>query len=341
MSFDLAFSFDDFSGEMLNLTANKKKKYDRIFRITAGGSVDTKPVIHNGRVYFGATDSYFYCADTKTGKEIWRFRTGDWVASAVSIHENRIFIGSFDGNMYCLNAATGREIWRFKTGAEVFNIHPFLINNEIIYFGSLDSFIYAVSIETGKEVWRFKTGKYGNCCAPVLCKNFLLQASRDGFLYALSLEGKELWRFNYGKVIGPLVVHDDKIYVCGEDSYLCCLDMEGKELWRFVMALPAFWESEIHENTIYLGSYDCHLYAIDINTRKERWRFATSSSVISSLPPAYEGWETQIEIPRSEEIEEKKSKYAASIFGSELFGQYKTESPYKTKSAYKTKSEYK
>jgi hypothetical protein len=71
------------------------------------------------------------------------------------------------------------------------------------------------------------------------------------------------------------------------------------------------------------------------------WRFTTSTTQKSYVPPLHGSFEVQMVIPRSEEQLEEKKRYVTSTFGSELFGMYKSDSPYKTKSAYKTRSEYK
>lgn len=52
-----------------------------------------------------------------------------------------------------------------------------------------------VDIEDGNEVMRIRLGKYGVAFSPVIYKNVLYQQTRDGDLYALTLEGREIWRF--------------------------------------------------------------------------------------------------------------------------------------------------
>jgi hypothetical protein len=92
---------------------------------------------------------------------------------------------------------------------------------------------------------------------------------------------------------------------------------------------------------IYFGSWDCHLYAVDIKTRKEVWRFTTSTTDRAWRPPPHECFETELKIPKTDiDSSEVKNAYRTSTFGAELFGQYKSDSPYKTKSEYKRKSEY-
>jgi len=257
------------------------------------------------------------------------------------VSKDMVFVGSFDKNLYCLSAKNGKEIWRFATGEEIFNISPFPVHNGIIYCASMDSYLYAIDIKNGKEVWRFKTGKYGNSSSPTLYNNLLFHPSRDGFLYALTLDGKVLWRFEYGKIIGPVIAANKRLYVGGEDYFIYCLSLDGKPIWRFRAGYYVFWLSEVWENKLYAGSWDCHLYAIDVTSGKELWRFATSTLQPSYLPPAYEAWETEIKTEGGEDYEEsKEDKYARSLAMQE-FGEYKAKSEYAMKSEYTSKSEYK
>jgi len=54
------------------------------WRFTAGGSIDTPPTMHEGRVLFGAADGYAYCLRADDGESIWRFRAAphDRIVSA-------------------------------------------------------------------------------------------------------------------------------------------------------------------------------------------------------------------------------------------------------------------
>jgi outer membrane protein assembly factor BamB len=375
---DFEFSFDDFSTEMEDFTVKKVRKFDRLWKIGFGGSVNQKPLLHNGVIYFGCCDHNVYAVDAKTAKEIWRFKTGgiigesspvlyenalyigsydhyvyaltldgkelwrfkagDEVLCTPTVYENRIFIGSFDGYLYCLNKKNGRELWRFKTGAEIYNVPPFLIHNNLIYCPSFDNHIYAINIETGREIWRFAIGKYGPACSPVLYKNVLYQETRDGILYALTMDGKEIWRFITKEVIGYPIIYKDRIYVGSGDFYMYCISLEGKEIWRFRTDGYVYWAPAIWNNTVYFTSWDCHLYAVNADTGKELWRFTTSTTLKSTIPSAYEAWEAEIKKSFKGEDESEKGGYKFDAFTEqESFGEHF----YTPHTEYKTKSEYK
>ena len=39
-----------------------------------GGNIESSPLVHEGRVFFGSDEPMFYALDAKTGKRIWHFQ---------------------------------------------------------------------------------------------------------------------------------------------------------------------------------------------------------------------------------------------------------------------------
>jgi hypothetical protein len=194
-----------------------------------------------------------------------------------------------------------------------------------------------VDIEDGNGVMRIRLGKYGVALPPVIYKNVLYQETRYGDLYALTLEGKEIWRFRTSEVMGYPLIYKDRIYIGSGDNNFYCLSLDGKEIWRFKTG-GYTWFSTVWNDRVYVGSHDCHLYCLDLDGR-EIWRFTTSSTTPAWVPPTFEAWETEIKTPVSkEEIRDEKKSYLPSTFGQELFESvYRTQSEYKTESPYKQK----
>ncbi len=312
-----------------------------IWRFKTGGKIGTNhAIVHKGMVYIGSQDGYLYCIDSRRGKELWRFKTGDEIACTPSVHENMVFIGSFDGNFYAIDSGTGKEVWRFKTGDNIQMDEQPLVYNGMIFVTSFDNYLRALSVETGQEIWRFRTGKYGNTSGPKEWNGVLYQGTRDGFFYAIDLNGKELWRFKCGSVTLGFGVHKDNIYITSEDGNLYCLSPEGKEVWRFKTGGGIFDFPTFYDNKIHFGSWDCNFYCVDMNTREELWRFETSSRVPAKAPPAKEQF--KVEIKKETIVEDAKSidKYKEKKEDTISLSEYQLESEYTSESEYKQKSDY-
>ncbi len=310
-----------------------------IWRFRTNGEIMSTPTVWNDKIYFCSGDGYAYCLDSE-GKMVWKFKTGDKVASSPAVKNGKVIFGCFDENYYCLDAETGKEIWRFKTGAEVWHCNPLEIRDGRVYISSFDNFIYCLEIETGKEIWRFRTGKYGNSSAPVYYDGLLYHGTRDGIMYCLTPEGKEVWRFKCGEAMDCGVGYEGLFLFVNGDGFLYALDSKtGKELWRFRTGTVNYHFPTVWEGKIYFSSWDCHIYAINLEG-KEIWRFASSNLGESEIPPTYGAWKMEIKKSGIDEETVEEEKYKEKKEESVSLSDYHVTSEYSTESEYKQKSDY-
>ncbi|MFO8051753.1 MAG: fibronectin type III domain-containing protein, partial [Thermoplasmatota archaeon] len=96
--------------------------------------------------------------------------------------------------------------------------------------------------------------------------------------------GTQRWRNNFGGgKAGPVITEDDIIYhVSG--YRLVAMDLSGNIIWRndtldTYISSPAVG----HDGTIYVGSYDNHLYAVYPNNGTVKWGYGTGG-YISTTP---------------------------------------------------------
>jgi outer membrane protein assembly factor BamB len=107
---------------------------------------------------------------------------------------------------------------------------------------------------------------------------------------ALSSSGFEIaWKFDAThQVFGPPVIADGVIYFCTRgpvfgyrDGSLFALDLAtGKERWRFRTSSEATSTVSVVDGVAYFGGTDGHLYAVDVNTPDELWRVKTQDPVL-------------------------------------------------------------
>ncbi len=65
-------------------------------KMAENGSVIAKPIVHNGAVYVGGEDTYFYCLDAKTGRKIWTYKTNGVIYSTAAIKDDVLYFGCSD-----------------------------------------------------------------------------------------------------------------------------------------------------------------------------------------------------------------------------------------------------
>jgi eukaryotic-like serine/threonine-protein kinase len=274
--------------------------------------ITSSPTVESGVVYFGSYDGHFYAVDAASGKEKWKFATPgerqftakhlhgvlpigeampdpfDCYLSSPVVFNGSVFFGSGDGNVYALDAATGKEKWKFQTG-DVVHASPALANGTV-FLGSWDSYFYALDAETGKEKWRFKTGEdheiynqVGIQSSAAVADGIVYFGCRDSNLYAVDARtGEKKWAYNNkgSWVITSPAVRDGKVYFATSDSALVhVVDAKtGAESFSLKLTWPIFASPAIAGDTLYLGSEDGKLRAIDLKSQKITWEFQTEAS---------------------------------------------------------------
>ena len=283
------------------------------WKFKTGSRITSSPAVSAGVIYFGSYDGNFYAVDAATGQPKWKFQTGgerrfagkhlhgaqpaaetmpdpfDFFLSSPVVWNGEVYFGSGDTNIYALDAASGNLKWKFKTG-DVVHASP-AISDGTLFVGSWDSYFYALDAATGKEKWRFKTGEdpeihnqVGIQSSAAVADGIVYFGCRDSKLYAVdAATGKERWSFfNKGSwVIASPAVRDGKVYFATSDSGLLYgLDAKsGAPLFSLDFKhWPMFSSPAIAGDTLYIGSHQGKLFAIDLKTQKLAWAFETENS---------------------------------------------------------------
>ncbi|HUW30604.1 MAG TPA: PQQ-binding-like beta-propeller repeat protein [Planctomycetota bacterium] len=125
--------------------------------------------------------------------------------------------------------------WTFAAG-DAITASP-VVSDGIVYAGSYDSKFYAINAETGKELWSFKLDTEMIFWAPAAVGGGVcVVGGGDGFIYARSAKtGQPIWQVRTeGMISGGGTIVGDAVYVGSWDHHVLALDLQtGKERWRF------------------------------------------------------------------------------------------------------------
>jgi eukaryotic-like serine/threonine-protein kinase len=288
-------------------TGDQKWKFATAARITSS------PAIERGTVYFSSYDGNFYAVDAFAGKLKWKFQTAgehrfaakhlhgslpeaetmpdpfDFYLSSPTLSEDALYFGSGDGNVYSLDAASGKLNWKFTTG-DVVHASP-AVANGTVYVGSWDSYFYAIDAASGKEKWRFKTGvdpdthnQVGIQSSAAVADGIVYFGCRDSNFYALdSSTGQKKWSFNNkgSWVITSPAVYDGKVYFGTSDTkQFFAFDAKagGSPVLSLKFTWPIFSSPAIAGDTVYFGSHNGVLTAVDLKSAKVAWSFQTDGA---------------------------------------------------------------
>lgn len=280
------------------------------WRLQTQGRVASSPAVAAGRVYVLSYDGRLHAADARTGASLWSFTTGgerrfahanlhgaepaaelmpdpyDFFLSSPAVVDGVVYFGSGDGHVYAVDASSGALRWKFAAGGVV-HASPAVVDGTL-YIGDFASRLYAIDTASGRERWHFQAGtdpKIGNQqgfqASPVVVDGVVYVGCRDSKFYALdAATGRERWSYsNKGSwVIGSAVVDRGRVFFATSDTGLLhALDAATGTALQSVenRRWPMFSSPAIAGDTLYLGSHEGFLRAIDLRGFTPAWAFET------------------------------------------------------------------
>lgn len=189
--------------------------------------------------------------------------------------------------------------WAFRTAGAVVST-PALVGHTL-YFGSDDHNFYAVDAVSGAQQWKFATkGRIRS--SPAVADGRVYFGSYDSSFYALDAgTGALLWKFTTGGerrfsgahlhgaepaaevmpdpfdvFLSSPAVAKGTVYFGSGDGNVYALDAASGTLrWKFHTGNVVHASPAIAEGILYVGSWDSYFYALDAASGKQVWRFKT------------------------------------------------------------------
>jgi len=195
-------------------------------------------------------------------------------------------------------------VWKFHTAGRV--ISSPLVLGDVVFVGSTDGALYAVNRADGMERWKFATqGPIAS--SPAEANGVVFISSLDGNVYGVdAATGKERWRFAtkgerrftapgiHGAIprtehmpdpfdvfMSSPAVMGGTVYIGSGDQHVYALDAAtGALRWSFATGDVVHSSPAVADGVVYIGSWDRNLYAIDATTGRERWRYTTGNDTV-------------------------------------------------------------
>ena len=196
-------------------------------------------------------------------------------------------------------SAAHRIRWKFHTDARVL-ASPVIYKN-VVYVGSVDGTFYAIDLASGQARWKFDTeGIIPGSAA--ITNDIAYFESYDGKLYAVDIKtGKAKWTFSTGGerrfaaqhlhgfdppnetmpdfwdfYLSSPAVADGTVYFGSGDGNVYALDAAtGSLKWKFQTGNVVHASPAIANHTVYIGSWDTYFYALDASSGALKWKFKT------------------------------------------------------------------
>src|SRR4030095_1060684 len=187
--------------------------------------------------------------------------------------------------------------WKFPTGDRVISSPVFKDN--VIYFGGDDGNVYAVDAATGRQIWKRATnGPVPS--TPAIAGGTVYIGRYDGKFSALNAQtGALKWKFaTNGErrfeakglhglqpkdqtiadpfdifLSSPLVANGSVYFGSGDGNVYALESATGDLHWKFKTGDVVHASPALEGGVLFFGSWDSYFYAVDAATGKEKWRF--------------------------------------------------------------------
>lgn len=133
------------------------------YSVDLGASVETKGVVHQGRILFQLRNHQVFCLDVETGKILWGYKrsvsylTTLQRASTPVVYKDRVLVGLADGTLVALSLDEGVLLYETKLSTAVKFVDvdnaPFIFNDKV-YIGPVGGPISMLDPNTGKVIRR-------------------------------------------------------------------------------------------------------------------------------------------------------------------------------------------
>ncbi|MBI3367178.1 MAG: PQQ-binding-like beta-propeller repeat protein [Burkholderiales bacterium] len=190
-----------------------------------------------------------------------------------------------------------RVKWSFPTGDRVVSSPAW--HDGALIFGSDDGHVYAVDATSGRQRWAQRTGGPVPS-SPAVADGRVYIASYDGRLYALDARnGDVLWKFAtegerrfearglHGQrpraqtfadpfdvyLSSPVVVQGTVFFGSGDGHVYAVDAVSGALRWKFKTGDVVHASPAVADGVVYVGSWDGALYALDARSGAQVWRF--------------------------------------------------------------------
>lgn len=180
------------------------------------GYVETRPLIYQDKVIFGAWDNNMYALNKNTGALLWtwdggldRMHFSPAAVWPVGAH-NKVFFTAPDRVITAINGETGKIVWRTKESMVRETIGLSADKNKIFSKTMQDSVVcYSTINNTPEKIWSVNVG-YGYDHAPSMPiekDNVVFGSTKNGLIFALNAKtGNLLWKHKIGNSIINTVV---------------------------------------------------------------------------------------------------------------------------------------
>lgn len=219
------------------------------------GPVRSSPAVVDGVAYVGSGDGRIYAIETQTGRATWSHDVGAPVHSSPAVVGGRVYVAARNGMVLALDARSGSRKWTHQMGGDLlyhwefdyFQSSPTVVD-DLLYVGGGDGSLCALKAADGTIVWKAELGSRVRS-TPAVADGLVVVGDFAGYLHAFDAKtGTHRWKqategasidaapygFDRSALVASPAIADGRVFIGGRDGFLYAFDLAtGHELWRF------------------------------------------------------------------------------------------------------------
>lgn len=216
-----------------------------------------------------------------------RYQPKGW--SGATVVDGTLFVVSVEGKLIALDTSDGSRLWPDSSlGGDESKVAIYgtpAVGGELVYIGGYSGKVYAVPLpSSGAQKWVYpREGSLEPIVGGVVVyQDKVYFSSSDGRIYTLDAATGDRVRppFQTGdKIWSTPAIDGETLYIGSLDKKLYALDIsDGSEKWHFEAGGAIISTPLVQGDTVYFGSFDGHIYALDAASGSLRWRSEVEAS---------------------------------------------------------------
>lgn len=261
--------FGNRSGELYGLDIYTG---EQLFHHFIGQPLRFSPLVKDDMIYVNTELENLYAIDLKNSTKIWNHKDtySQEFYNSPSFYKDTIILPGYLHKMYCLDRKNGNILWTADIDKKCYS-SPMVVK-DTIYVAAYKTF-HAVNATNGKKLWECKlqdrvasTGIYDNDN-----KNIVI-IDRNGYIYVIDLQQQKIKETitprKKRKVWSSPQIVGNEIFVSGIASFYS-VDLKTQKTTKYHDVKNSddnYYEYSspiVHDNKLYVGSADGHLYAYE------------------------------------------------------------------------------
>ena len=235
-------------------------------------------------------------AVTQISSQLWSANLGSRIRSSPVVAGDAVYVATTDGYVYALSLLDGSKAWQYPTeGDGIGSVTAGLtFADGVIYAGTEEGRLDLIDAESGQTLctatWR-QASRWppSSRMARSMCPPGAIRSSpcRPAPATARFRDRLPLYATETAVEVAPAIVGDHMYLPAGEFLYSLDLktNLDYSESWSpskvhtnsMISAAPV-----VTSDTVYFGTQDGTVYAVDAETGDQRWQWHTGNSVWAS-----------------------------------------------------------